>query len=171
MHEPLQERSKSFLDLLLRGGRYPRHGAPVKGILEGEDFVAAGLVPEFPRKLDQPLIGLRSAIAEEYLAAPGELDEAPRKLGLRRGAVQIRGVNKSCGLFRHNLGDFRMRVPERAHSDTRTEVQILPASEIPDAAARTSRDIKFESPVGGHYIVGVKRRKRRHWKLVPRHTG
>ena len=89
MHKSFQKRCESFLDLLLRRGGNPGHGASVKGILEGEDLVATGWIAEFARQLDQPFVGLRATIAEENFAAPSEFNEAAGKFGLRGGAIEI----------------------------------------------------------------------------------
>ena len=52
MNEPIEQRRKALLDLLLSRCRDARHRSAVKGVLEREDFVASGSASELASEFD-----------------------------------------------------------------------------------------------------------------------
>src|SRR4051812_40323801 len=74
MRESLRQRAEAFFYLVLTRGGNARHRPSVERVVESNDLVPARGAAEFARQLDQPLIGLRSAIAEEHLARCDQLD-------------------------------------------------------------------------------------------------
>ena len=67
-------------------------------------LLAAGLFHAVqPRELDQRLVGLGAAVAEEHPARAGAADEPPRELALVRIAEEIADVDEFARLAPHRL--------------------------------------------------------------------
>ncbi len=133
-----EQRIETVLDLLLTRGGEGRHRPAMERIERGDDFVpartatAAGSVAEFPRQLDQRLVGFRAAVAEKDLARPGQPDDPLRQPPLPFVVIEIGAVNQHLGLLREGFPDCGVRMAETAHRDTAAEVEIFPALVIPD---------------------------------------
>jgi hypothetical protein len=133
-----RQRAEATVDLLLRRGGHRAEGAAVEAAGEGDDLVtSAGLLAVFPRELDQALVRLRAAVAEEALAGNLDafLDENAREFGLLVDAVPVRDVDERVRLFRHRFDDRRRAMPERAHGHAAREVEILLPIAIPHIRA------------------------------------
>src|SRR4029079_15896169 len=61
---------------------------------------------------------------------------------------EVRGVETARRLRLQRREQARVRMTERVDADPRDEVQIAPARDIPEPAARTPLDRDGQSPVG-----------------------
>ena len=87
--EPGHRRLKSLFHLLLPGRCDPRHRPAVKGIQRGDDLVTPLIMAKLPRQLEQPLVRLRAAVAEETFARSDQIHQRLRQPALRRLVIQI----------------------------------------------------------------------------------
>ena len=152
MPEAGDQRLETFLHFLLTGGGDAGEGAPVKGVVSGEDLEAAFVVAEFAREFVQALVGFRAGVAEEDLAGRKMLYDALGEPALWFVVIEIGDVQEFLGLFREGGGDFRMRMAEGAHGDAAAEVEVAPAIHIPDVAAGTAGEREIEARVGGQDV-------------------
>ena len=108
----------------------------MKGIEGGDDLKPAFVVTELARQLEQAFIGLDAAVAEEAFAGADEVDERLRQPALRLVVIEIRDVDNLARLLDQSLGDGRVRVAERTHSNAATQVEVTPARNVVEVAAR-----------------------------------
>jgi len=135
------ERTESFLDFFLRRGAHGAEGAPVKGILGGEDFVVLTLHPAGAghavkaRQFEQSFVGLRAAVAEEHSAGTRITDQLAGQLSLPGGAEEIAGVRQAGGLSADCRHPGGVAVAQGVDGNSRGEIQIGLAGVIPDFRA------------------------------------
>jgi hypothetical protein len=65
----------------------------MKGIHRRQNFKTAFVVAEFPRELEQALVGFRAAVGKKAFARADALDEFSGQPALRLGEIQVRDVN------------------------------------------------------------------------------
>ena len=139
--EPVQHGSESPLDLGLRGGRHAAKGPPVEGIVGGDNAIALPFLPAggFPSpetgQLDQPLVGLRPAVAEKDPSGTGLLTEAPGQLALLRHMEKVADVGQMPQLRAYPPHPFRMGMADGVDRDPAHEIQITAVLRIPDNAS------------------------------------
>ncbi len=106
------------------GEAHRQVGAPVKPVLEGEEFAPPG---GDLRQQDRPFVGLGPAVAEEAFlqAARGDLSELFGKFDDRLSQVDVADMLQGLHLFADTLGDFRVAVAGVDHRDTGEEVEVL----------------------------------------------
>jgi hypothetical protein len=68
-------------------------------------------------ELEERLVGLAAAVAEEDPAGPGVADEPAGQLGLVGVPEEVAGVDELAGLALDRLDPVGMAVPERADGD------------------------------------------------------
>lgn len=133
-----------MLDLFLRGGAHPAKGASVKSLLRADDLVAiafSGLGgPIQPGELDQRLIGLRAAIAEENPSRACVADQPPSEFALVGIAKEIARVDQFGRLALDGGDPVGVAVAERVDRNARREIKIDVALVIPDARTRAAHD-------------------------------
>src|SRR5437870_12227875 len=95
---------EAFLDFLLTGRCQASEGSAVKRIEGGDDFVAAFVVAELARQLEQSFVRFGAAVAEEHLARSEQIDECFGQASLRLGVIKIRDVDEVARLFEQRLG-------------------------------------------------------------------
>ena len=137
MLEPVQQRIKKTLYLLLAGGRNRGHGAAMEGIGGGDDFVALrsiGVAAVLAGQLDGRLVGLGAAVAEEGLIGKGVVAEQLRQFDLLRDLIIIGTMNQLCGLLLQSRNDLGMTVPQIVDRHTPEKIKVLFAIGIPQAA-------------------------------------
>src|SRR6185295_12355562 len=116
--------SKSFHHLVLSRRRDAREGAPVKGIRRGENLETSLVMAEAAREFEEAFIRLGTGIAEEDLAGRQVPDNPLRQPALRLVIVEVRDVDELLRLVDEGLGDFGMRVPQRADRDAAAQVEV-----------------------------------------------
>ena len=65
-------------------------------------------------------------------------------------------MDELCSLRGYGLRDPRMRMPQRAHCDSRAEVDELASLLGPDPTARSAIDRKIEAAIRGQDVMFVK---------------
>ena len=146
-------RLKPLLDLLLAGRGDAGERAAVEGIERGDDFEAAFVVAELAGQLEQALIGLDAAVAEEAFAGADEADQRLRQPALRLVVIEIRGVDELARLLDQRLGDGRVSVAERTDRDAAAQIQVTPARDVVEIAARPVAQHDVEAAITGHDVL------------------
>src|SRR5262249_51243150 len=95
--EARHERAEALLDFFLRRRAHPAVGAAVKRVFRPDDLEALRLLAGFAhavqaRELDQALVRLGAAVAEENAAGAGLVHETPREFALVRMPEKIADV-------------------------------------------------------------------------------
>jgi len=148
--EAWEEGIEAFVDLGLRRGGHGPDGAPVKGFVEGHDFVATALETEPPRELDEAVVGLGPGVREEDFAGVLDhfFDDEFGEVGLGLDVVEIRAVHQGGCLLRDGPGEGGWAVAERAGRDAGAEIEILATVLIPHFGALAASHGEGESAVG-----------------------
>ena len=139
-HEPGHERTESPLDGLLRGRAHPAEHPSVEPVLCANDLDAPALDARLPdavkaEELDQRLVRLAAAVAEEDAPGPREPDQPAGELALIRIAEEVAHMDELSRLALDRRNPARVAVAERAHGDARRKVEIGPALVVPDRGA------------------------------------
>ena len=143
--EARHHRFKPLLDLLLAGRGDARERPAVEGIERGDDLEPAFVVAELAGQLEQAFIRLDAAVAEEAFAGADEADQRLRQPALRFVVIEIRGMDELARLLDQGLGDGRMSVAERADRDAAAQIEVTPARDVIEIAARTRGSARFRS--------------------------
>src|SRR6266516_6537326 len=128
-------RLEAFLDFLLTRRGQARQRSAVKRIEGGDDFVAAFVVTELARQLEQSFVRLRAAVAEKQFARSEQIDQGFGQAPLRLRVIKIRNMNDFARLFQQRLGDGRVRVAETAHRNAAAQVEIAPTGHVVKVAS------------------------------------
>ncbi len=88
-------------------------------------FVDVAAVTVEARDLDRAFVRLGAGIAQERAVHSRHFGEAFCEAFLQRDLVQVRRVHQTAGLTRDCLGDFRMRMTQTGHGQSRERVEIF----------------------------------------------
>ena len=160
--EARHHRLEPFLDLLLAGRGDARQRPAVEGVDGGDDFKPAFVVAELAGQLEQALVGLDAAVAEEAFAGADEADQRLRQPALRLVVVEIRGVDDLARLLDQRLGDGRVRVAQRTDRDAAAQIQVTPPGDVVEIAARAVAEHDVEAAIAGHDVLLEQRLHGRH---------
>ena len=148
-----EHRLEAFLDLLLAGGGDAGERASVKGVVSGEDFKAAGFMAELAGQLEEALVGLAAAVAEEALAGAQELDQPLGQAPLGFVIIVIRDVNEPPGLLEQRLGDGRVAVAQATDGDAGAEIEVALAGDIIHITAGAVAKDEVEPAITGDDVL------------------
>ncbi len=152
------ERTEAALNLLLRRGAHAAERAAVKRILSANDLEALALLAARTapavqaRELDETLVGLGAAVAEEDTSRARMPRDPPRQLALVGVAEQVAHVHELRGLPLYGGDPARVAVPERVHRDARGEVEVARAGVVPHAAALAAHERERRARVVAHHV-------------------
>src|SRR5438045_2283737 len=124
----------------------------MESVLEHDD-VAAPAMPA--RELDRALVGLGAGVADEDLAAEGDLREALRQAQLRRRVEQIADMDQRLRLACDGVDDTRMAMAELRDRDAGEEVEVLVAVRVPEARCLAADELDRIAAVGRHQVVAL----------------
>src|SRR2546427_4314596 len=152
--EALHKRRERRAVLLVARRRHRCEGTPVERVFRDDDLerAVALLLAPLARDLEQALDSLRAAIAEEDLVEPRTVAQELRQLHLRDRVVVVRGVHQLPRLPFDRSYDFRMAVAKAHRSNSRDEIEILAAIEIPDMRALSAHQ-RNRQPLAGRQEV------------------
>ena len=108
------------------GGQRAQRAA-VEGAFEGDEAIALGMALGSviaARDLDRAFHGLGAGITEEHEIGKTLLAQPRRELVAVRAPEQVRHVPELCRLLLQRLDQMRVRVAERIHRNTGSEVEI-----------------------------------------------
>jgi len=85
-----------------------------------------------------------------------------RQPALRLVVIEIRGVDKLAGLFDQRLGNGRVPVAERTDGNAAAQIQVAPASDVIEVAARAVAEHDVKATIARHHVLLEKRLHGRH---------
>ena len=146
-------RLKALLDLLLAGRGYAGERPAVEGVNRCNDFKAAIVVTELAGQLEQALIGLDAAIAEEAFARANEADKRLRQAALRLVIIEIGRVDELARLLDQCLGNGRVPVTQRTDSNAAAQIQVTTAGNVVKIAARSVAEHDVKAAIARHHVL------------------
>src|SRR5205085_5420727 len=96
----------------------------MEGVNGADDLEAAFLVSKLARQFEQAFVGFTATIAEKALARTNQACQRLGQAALWLMVVEVGRVNELARLFDQCLGNGRMRVAQRAHSDSAPQIQV-----------------------------------------------
>jgi hypothetical protein len=125
---------EALVILGLAGGGHGGEGAPVEGIAHGDNFVAAVGRAPLAGELEEGLVGLGAGVAEEDLAAEGEVRELAGEPGLDLVVEEVGDVHQGGGLLLDGGDDGGVAVAGVADGDAGHEVEVFASGVVPDGS-------------------------------------
>ena len=119
----------------------------MKGVLRGDNFVAALGVAEPAGQFEQSLVCLRAAVAKKDLSRRNQIDQRLGQASLRFGVIKVRDVNQFARLLDERSRNFRMGVAEATNRDAAAQVEIAPPGDVVEITARAVAEREVESRV------------------------
>ena len=158
--EALRQRRERRAVRLVRGRRDRGQRAAVERALHDDDLVGAValLLAPLAGELDQPLDGLRAAVAEERLVHAAARAQQLGQLELRDRVVVVRGrASAPSPAARSPSTTTGWQWPRLTHGDAADEVQVRLAVDVPDRRRlrRASRITGRRLPVCRKYFFSV----------------
>jgi hypothetical protein len=128
---------------------------PWKQPFEGDDAIALGMAVRrlvFADSLDDAFHRFGAGIGEEHQVGEAQGAQPVGKALAAGNPIEIGDVDDLLGLFRDGLHEMWMRMPERIHGNTGTEVQIARTvgRDEPNALAPLKSDV--HSRIGRHHM-------------------
>jgi hypothetical protein len=150
--EPVQQRGKALVHLLLIACRNCRHGAAVKGVLERDDLEAIRTrrLMKGARRLDRALDRLRARIGEKHRVGKGRIDQPLRQLLPLRTAIQVRHMHQRRRLILNRLGQMRMPMPQQIDRNPAGEIERAGAILRNQPRPLTAHRTKAAARINGH---------------------
>ena len=159
MHDAAGNGAEPFGVLGLTADTHGEQRTAVERLLERDDLVlllAEVVESPAPRQLERCFVGLAAGRAEVRLVGEGPLDHLLGQRQCRLVGIDVREVPQLVGLLRQRADQRRMTVPQRIDRDTASEIDVLLARLIPQAAPLAAhRNRLLGRIVGGHVAVEI----------------
>ena len=141
--EPRSKRSEALADFFAVGCGHGSIGSTVKVSHGSHDLIdlaflsARFLLSVQSGELDQCLVRLGAAVAEEHLAGSRFFDDSFGQSTLFGNGVQVCAVDEFFGLFTNCTNPFRVRMPKAGDCNSRGKVQVASTLGVPNSGAFT----------------------------------